>query len=310
MKTGSLRVIVPAAALALMVAGPFAGPLSGSAHAQMESREAIGLQNQILQLRRDLQVLGQQMNSGGGRPSGGYQPSYPPSYPPPGGGGGEIATQLLDRVSALEDQMRRIQGRLDELDNARQRQFDDLSKQIGDLNFRLNAGRGGTGGPPPGAPSGPPPTLGPPPGNLDDPGRPPAPPPVATPPRRTPELVLQEGNAALARRDYLGAEAAAREALSSQRGPRGTDAQFLLGEALAGQRNYGQAAVAYDDAYRRSPSGVHAQDSLLGLANALTGLNARREACAALDELKKNFPNPRADLREPAAAARGRAGCR
>ena len=54
-----------------------------------------------------------------------------------------------------------------------------------------------------------------------------------------PELALQDGKAALARRDYPAPEATAREVLASNRtSPRAYDAQFLLAQALAGQRNY------------------------------------------------------------------------
>lgn len=121
---------------------------------------------------------------------------------------------------------------------------------------------------------------------------------------------MQEGNAALARRDYGVAEATAREVLSGGKGgPRAGDAQFLLAQALMGKRDYPGAAVAYDDAYNRSRTGSRAPDALLGLANALAGLNDRANACGALDKLRTEFPAPRPNVREAAAAARGRSGC-
>ena len=117
---------------------------------------------------------------------------------------------------------------------------------------------------------------------------------------------MQEGNAALARRDYPAAEAAAREVLQgAARSPRAYDAQFLLAQALIGQRNYQAAAVAFDDTYNRSPQRARGrEDSLLGLANALMGLNDRQASCAALDKLRAEFPKLRADVK---TAARGRA---
>ena len=91
---------------------------------------------------------------------------------------------------------------------------------------------------------------------------------------------MQEGNAALARRDYAVAEVAAREVLAGGRNAsRAGDAQFLLAQALVGRRDYQGAAVAYDDAYNRSRTGSRAPEALLGLANALAGLNA---VCALL----------------------------
>ena len=122
---------------------------------------------------------------------------------------------------------------------------------------------------------------------------------------------MQEGNAALARRDYPTAEAAAREVLAGGRAsPRAGDAQFLLAQSLAGKRDYQAAAVAYDDAYNRSRTGSRAPDALVGLANSLLGINERQAACATLDKLRAEFPSPRPDVREAVVAIRGRAGCR
>jgi TolA-binding protein len=121
---------------------------------------------------------------------------------------------------------------------------------------------------------------------------------------------MQKGNAALARRDYATAQAAAKEVLASPRSPRANDAQFLLAQALAGKRDYAGAAVAYDDAYNRSKKGPHAQDALLGLAHSLTAINEKRAACVTLDKLRHEFPTPRRDLRDDIAAARQKADCR
>ena len=121
---------------------------------------------------------------------------------------------------------------------------------------------------------------------------------------------MQEGNAALARRDYPAAEAAAREVLALGRNtPRAADANFLLAQSLIGQRNYQAAAVSYDDAYNRSRTGSRAPEALLGLANALSGLGERPSACATLDKLRAEFPAVRPDVREAAAALRARNGC-
>ena len=254
------------------------GLAAAPVRAQLDSREAIALQNQILELRRDLQGLQSQRGA----------PALPPPARRGGEGGSEIAAQLLDRVAQLEDDVRRLRGQLDEQANASRRQSDDLAKQVADLNFRLQTS-GSPGGPSPGAPtaSGPAPSG-----------------------RRPAELAMQGGNAALARRDYGVAESAAREVLAGGRGgPRAGDAQFLLAQALMGKRDYAGAAVAYDDAYNRSRTGSRAPDALLGLANALAALNDRTNACGALEKLRAEFPSPRPNVREAAAAARGRSGC-
>ena len=274
--------------------------LPGSAAAQIDSREGIALQNQILQLRRDLQDL---------------QVQRPVSVPVPRGGGGpgpssDIVAQLLDRITALEDQVRVMRGQLDETSNALQRQNADLSKRIDDLNFRINNGSGpAAASAQPGAPAGGAPTssgqtLSPPPSSLAA-----ARPADTSAPRRTPEMAMQEGNAALARRDYQTAEAAAREVLAMRNTPRSGDAQLLLAQALAGERDYRAAAVAYGDAYTRNRNTQRASDALLGLANALTAINERESACATLSQIRSEYPN-RADLRDPVNSLAARNSCR
>jgi len=262
---------------------------SGPARAQMDSREAIGLQNEILGLQRDIQML-QQNQGGGGR----YAPPPPPSV----SGGGDtsgLTAQLLDRVSALEDQVRNLRGQVDTLTNQLQSQGQDLAKQIADLNFALQ-NQGAAPGP-----RAPAPALSPPPAALGGGGG-------GVPPPRTPENAMQEGSAALARRDYPAAEAAAHEVLA-KRGPRAIDAQFLLSQAELGQRNYQQAAPDFYDTYNRARTGPHAADSLLGVADSLIGLGDKTSACEALAKLRAEFPQPRPDVRASEASARQRAGC-
>ncbi len=269
------------------------------ARAQLDSREAIELRNQILELRRDMQGLREQAGRGGSSGSsllgGGSRPA-----PAPSGGGSEMTAALLDRVSQLEDTVRRLQGRIDEEENARKRQGDDLKKEIDDLGFKLGAGA-----------ATPPPSTSPaakPLGTV--PAAPAAIPAAPGAARRTPEVAMQEGNAALARRDYAQAEAAAREVLAFPRSPRAGDAQFLLAQALNGKRDFQSAAIAYDDSYNRARTGARAPDSLLGLANALNSIGEKRASCATLDKLRTEFPTLRQDLRDNVSAARQRAGCK
>jgi len=295
-----------AAVLAIVVGWPCAGAM-----AQIDSREGIALQNQILELRRQMQVLQDQAGRGGAG-----SPTYlgrGNSPPPSTSGSSDLVAQLLSRVDALEEQVRQLRGRIDETQNQVQRQGADLGKRIDDMAFQTQnpqAGMPRPGSAPAVAPPGAPP-------RPDQTGvAPPAPLPGAAPPpsgpvRRTPELAMQEGNAALARRDYPAAEQAAREVLTGSRtSPRAYDAQFLLAQALMGQRQYSQAVIAYDDSYNRSKKGVHAPDSLLGLANALLAINEKKAACDALGKLRTEDPNPRPDIRDSMTASTQRAGCR
>ena len=272
--------------------------LPAFAVAQVDSREGIALQNQILELRRDLQTLQVQRPVGVPVPRGGYAGGFGPSP--------DIVAQLLDRITALEDQVRVMRGQLDETSNALQRQNAELGKRIDDLNFRIANGQGpaAAAAPAPNPSANPGQALSPPPSSPAG-----ARPAETTAPRRTPELAMQEGNAALARRDYQTAESAAREVLALRSTPRAADAQLLLAQALAGERDYRAAAVAYGDAYTRNRNTQRAPEALLGLANALTAINERESACATLGQLRSEYPN-RADLREPVNSLAARNGCR
>ena len=278
---------VAAALLTVLLASP-------GAHAQIESREGIALQNQMLELRREID----QLRRGGSGPP-------PPSSAPRGAGGGELMGQLVSRVAEMEEEVRRIRGRNQELEFRNQRLAEDIEKLRGDLEFRLQQLETGR----PGAPR---PTV-PPPQQRSD-ARPDATPPVQPTPvsagPRTPERALSEGQAALARRDYAAAEAAAREVIATRAPARAQDAQLLLGDSLAGRRQFQNAALAYDEAYRRNRQGARAPEALLGLSSSFAGFNARREACDTLDQLRSEFPRLSAPLAQRAEQARRANGCR
>ena len=125
--------IVGAVTAVLMAVG------SPPARAQFDSREAIALQNEILDLRHQLQLLQQ------GRPAASYSDRNQA-----GGAGVDpgLLSQLLDRVSTLEEQVRQLRGRVDELANTQQQQAADFTKQLGDLQFAMQ----NSGGRPPSAP--------------------------------------------------------------------------------------------------------------------------------------------------------------
>jgi TolA-binding protein len=278
---------------AALLALPLLGPLP--ARAQMDSREGIALQNQILELRRDLDAI---------RRGGGYSAAPVPA--PSRGGAGvpqELAQQLLARVGELEEQVRQLRGRIDVVENANRRLTEDVEKLRGDMDFRLQAleggGRQGASRPP----------QGPAPAQAPAPPRPAAAAPT-TPGPRTAERAIAEGQTALSRRDYATAAAAAREVLQGRPGPRAQDANLLLGEALLGEQQFQNAALAFNDAYNVNRRSSRAPEALLGLANSFQGFGARREACDTLGQLRSDFPRLSPDLAQRVEYSRRRAQCR
>ena len=266
----------------------FAAP----AYAQVESREGIALQNQILDLRREIDAL--RRGGGGALPA--------PSAPSRGAAAsGDLVQQLLGRVQELEDENRRQRGQLDVAENNDRQLRAELEKLRGDLDFRLQALEKGAGRPAA--------TRPPQPGPAAQAQPAPASPAPSNAPR-TAEKAIADGQAALARRDFPTAEAAAREAIRARPGPRAQDASLLLGDALMGKRDFQNAALAYDEAFNRNRQGGRAPEAMIGLANAFQGFGARREACETLDNLRSNFPNLSGPQAERAADSRRRAQCR
>ncbi len=303
--------------VAAILVGLFAGVRSvRPVQAQMESREGIAMQNEILELRREVQILQQQMAAG----AAGGAPTYPTLNGSPGASAAnnDAVAQLVARVGNLEEAVRQLRGRVDELANTVQAQGADLSKRIDDLAFQTQqhphaggasaaaplAGTGSAAEPSARAASRPAPAAA-----EVGPG-------AATGPvsaqvaQRNPEVALRNAYAAIARRDYAVAEKDTRAVLANRASPRAYEAQFLLAQALLGQHQYSQAAIAYDDAYNRNQKGLYAQELLVGLANSLIAINEKRAACDTLAKLHAQFPNPRGDLHEPIAEAARRAGCK
>lgn len=254
------------------------------AAAQMESREGIALQNQILQLRQEMEMMQ--------RRAGALAPPMAPSGAAPQMGG-ELVSRLLDRVNSLEDELRRMRGRVDVLENQNTRLIEELRKLEGDIEFRFSQDATPGVAPPAAAPA---PSIA-------------APAPDARPPR-TPERALQEGQTAIARRDFPTAEAAAREVMASRAAPQQVAAHILLGDALTGRRDHANAAIAYNEAYVRARRGPRAPEALVGLASAFQALNSRREACDTLNDLRSQFPNLRGPAADRATTLRQQAGCR
>ncbi|MFC7552085.1 YbgF trimerization domain-containing protein [Pseudoroseomonas wenyumeiae] len=125
----------------LLLAAPLLLPLMAApAVAQMDSREGIALQNQILQLRNEVE----QLRRGGS--GGGYVPAPVPSGRAPVGGASELTGQLLDRVNQLDEEVRRLRGRADEAEYRNRTLQQQVEKLQGDMDYRLQQLENGGGG--------------------------------------------------------------------------------------------------------------------------------------------------------------------
>ena len=120
--------------LAVVAACPAAAWCVRRPRRRWKAGRAIALQNQILELRRQVQALQDQVGRGGSptlsrrRRIRRHRRRRAATI---------FVAQLLSRVSALEDQVRQLRGRVDETQNQVQRQGADLGKRIDDLAFQV-----------------------------------------------------------------------------------------------------------------------------------------------------------------------------
>ena len=274
--------------VALLIAAP--GPVL----AQIECREGIALQNQLLQLRQELDTL---RRAGAGAASSALPAPQQAAAPRPAtGASGDLVQSLLERVQRMEEEVRAVRGAAEQSEFRERQLRERVQKLEGDLDFRLQQLETQRQGAAPAQPARP--------AATNAAGQ-----PAAAGPR-TPQRAIADGQAALGRRDFAAAEAAAREVIASREAAQQVHAQMLLGDALIGRRDFAGAAVAYDDARRRNPQGSRAAEASVGVANAFIGLNNNRDACSVLNELRSARPDLAGPQAERAADARRRAQCR
>lgn len=273
--------------------------LAAPASAQVDSREGIALQNQILELRRDIEALRAQ--GGGGRVP-------PPVVAGGGGGGNEVLARLVERVGALEEQVRSLRGRVDELDNRNTQLRAELDKQRQDFEFRLEQGAGA-----PRAPGGAPAAQGA--GQAAAAGAGAAAGAAAAAATTRPagaDGIFTAAQTAFRANQFQESDRLFRDFVrqfgNDRRAP---EAFWAIGQGQLNRREWAQAALAFDESYRRFPRGAFAQESLLGLGNALAGLGDRTAACAAYDRLGSEFATTmKPAVRTALQPARQRASCR
>ncbi len=86
-------------------------------------------------------------------------------------------------------------------------------------------------------------------------------------------------------------------------------AQYWLGETYYVRGNYAEAAIVFAEGYKRYPKGSKAADDLLKLGMSLARVNQKQNACTALAQLDRDFPNPGNTIKERAKDEKKRLGC-
>ncbi|HVJ34181.1 MAG TPA: tol-pal system protein YbgF [Terriglobia bacterium] len=91
--------------------------------------------------------------------------------------------------------------------------------------------------------------------------------------------------------------------------PLAGNAQYWLGETYYARQDYKNAAVAFAEGYQKYPNSPKVVDNLLKLGMALGQSGQKDNACVALKQLDKKFPDASGTIKDRAARAKQRFGC-
>lgn len=284
---------------------------SGAAFAQSDAAR-------LDRLERDMQILQQQMGRGGPPASGA------PATAATAGGGSAALVQMEMRVSAIENQLRELNGRIEEL-GLKLNQFEkNTDKKVNDAEFRLktleDAQRGGGDAKAPAAGAGA--GINVPPGTkpiapMPAPGSQQAStPPAASSapmllPPGTPDEQFKFAFDFLKQNDYAQGERAMRAfADAHPNHPLTGNALFWLGQMYFVNKDYTKSAVSFAQSYEKFPDGSKAPESLQKLGVSLAQLNKKDEACTAFKQFQTQYPTAPVATKQSVQAESVRLGCK
>jgi tol-pal system protein YbgF len=274
---------------------------------------------------------------GGALPPQGAAPAGPQSVAPSPPPAATPATARLEvRMTQLEQDLRTVTGRLEEVSYQLRKLEDRLNKAVADMDYRLSqvkagaeggaaaseaparegagavaAGGGGVASTPrprsevPPAETEPAKT-----GGAAPAAGPPASSQTAGLPPKTPREQYARAFSLLEKRNYEEAGAGFSEFLkSSPDDPLADNARYWLGETYYARGEYARSAEIFLNAYEKNKAGPKAPDILLKLGLSLAGLDKKKEACASFRELNRAFPNAPGAVKERAAEESKRLNC-
>ncbi len=303
------------AGAAVLVGLPVLVPLSASA----DDSDLRAINNRLDRLENTVNDL--QSGGGGGSSDSGDSGG--------GGGGNANSANTQARLDEIEDQLRSMTGRIEELGHRVDQTSQDLQNFKSDVDLRfqdLHQGGAGTPGGAPGAGApvrepgdqsqgaGGPTELAPPPSNAPRPASAPVQQaqaaPTVTLPNGTPQVQYDFAIDLLKRGQFPQARDALKQFLADHpKDALAGNAQYWLGETYYVQGQYKDAADSFLKGYTTYSKSAKAPDSLLKLGMTLSQLGQKDAACATFGQLREQFPQA-----APAVVARNKlerqkAGC-
>lgn len=242
-------------------------------------------------------------------------------------GANPALARLEVRMSQLEQDLRSVTGRMEDVSFQLRKLDDRLDKLAADMEFRLGQARpaepaattnaaGSAAGSPAGIGNGAPmPSA----RSADasapnaaggTAAAPSAAQQTASLPPKTPRELYARAFAQLEKHQYEESAAGFSEFLKDNpEDPLADNARYWLGETYYARGEYGRSAELFLDAYEKSKTGPKAPDTLLKLGLSLSSLNKNREACATFRELGRAFPNAPDAVKERAGQESKRLAC-
>ncbi|WP_448190526.1 tol-pal system protein YbgF [Azospirillum sp. sgz301742] len=86
-------------------------------------------------------------------------------------------------------------------------------------------------------------------------------------------------------------------------------AQYWLGESYYVRNRFGEAAASFGEVLQKYPKGNKAPDALLKLGLSLASLNKKTEACTALGQLNKMYPEAAPSVKRRSETERKKLNC-
>jgi tol-pal system protein YbgF len=230
--------------------------------------------------------------------------------------------QLELRLSALEEEIRRMTGKIEEAQNAAEQVDAKLKNLQEDTEFRLNRleqAAGVLAGGAPAAGAGAAPATPPPAATAAATPTPAVPPPAAggnpggpSPASSSPAALTAYDKAlgSLRRGEYEQAEGELKSFIAAFGSDKlAGNAQYWLGETYYVRGNYDLAAKAFLDGIKAYPGSAKAPDSFLKLGMSLIQMNQKDKGCQVLAELPTRYSDASQTIKSRADRERKAAGC-
>lgn len=88
------------------------------------------------------------------------------------------------------------------------------------------------------------------------------------------------------------------------------EAYFWLGEIAWSERDFNTAAINYLKGYKEAPTGEKAPENILKMSLTLKELGKKEEACKYVERFETEFPDAHTDLKGKAASAKTSLACK